>query len=461
MDIFQLKNLKFSIRNDYNMNYTKGLFLHFIIGSLLLTLTFADGVFAQKKLTLKDAVSIALQKNVNVQKTETGLRASESNLKAAYGRLLPGVDADASWNWSNTKTTVQTPAGDVSADFQNRSYKAGINAGMILYDGFSNYAGYDKAKLSTESAALVIKQTKQEIVFQVYTAYFDILSAKELMKVKEEDLNWNKKNLEIIQERNKLGSVTLADVYAQQVKVGNAELELIRAKNSYEKGVTQLVYLLGLDVLENYELDETSTLESRNTVSGNDLADMVKKALEQRTDYKISKLALQSAGYDLSMAKAAYSPVIRGTTGYNFNSSTLSTLTGNRTFSAGLSLSIPVFSGWSLDNAVEQAEVQIKNKQIELADIEKFIKKSIRENLLELTTAEKLVDVSKSNVLAAEEQRRIEQEKYSLGSTTLLNVLIAQSELTNAKTNLISSQYQDKKLKEQLMYLLGLTEISY
>ncbi len=79
------------------------------------------------------------------------------------------------------------------------------------------------------------------------------------MKVQQDNVKENQKNLETITERNKLGAATLADVYAQQVQEGNAELALIQAKNNYEIAKSTLFSYLALNVLEDYSLTDSLT----------------------------------------------------------------------------------------------------------------------------------------------------------------------------------------------------------
>jgi outer membrane protein len=121
----------------------------------------------------------------------------------------------------------------------------------------------------------------------------------------------------------------------------------------------------------------------------------------------------------------------------------------------GATLSIPIFSGFSVDNRVQIAEVNAENKNIELTELERDIKRNIQKNYLDLQAAEKSLSVNDKNVKAAEENRRIEEEKYSLGSGTLLNVLIANSNYTMARTNYINARAAYVVLSEQLKYYLG------
>jgi len=98
------------------------------------------------------------------------------------------------------------------------------------------------------------------------------------------------------------------------------------------------------------------------------------------------------------------------------------------------------------------------NSKADLSDLERDIKRNIQKTYLDLQAAEKSLEVSKRNVEASEESRRIQQEKYALGSSTLLDVLVANSGYTTAQTNYINSEYAYIVLSEQLKYQLGILD---
>ncbi len=91
-----------------------------------------------------------------------------------------------------------------------------------------------------------------------------------------------------------------------------------------------------------------------------------------------------------------------------------------KSYSAGLTLSIPIFSGFSVSNQVQFAEVRAMNTELELSDLKRKIKLDIQQSLLDLQAAKKALVVSEKNVKAAEENLKIEREKYSLGAGKLL-----------------------------------------
>ncbi len=428
---------------------------------LLLLVVTSQAVFSQKTLSVSDAVSIALQRNVTLMKTGENLKSTETAVQSAYGALLPSVNGQAGWKWSKT-TSIAGVYGPGSPSFtaDYRTYDVGVASNWTLFDGLANYKTLSKSEKTYESAKYQFSKLKQDVVFQTLSAYYDVLNAQKLLSVKEEDLKWNQKNYEIISERNKLGAVTLADVYSQQVKTGNAELELIKAKNNYQTLKSAFQYYLGLDVLESYTLQDPSPLDMTKGDAAlqnenEQIVSMVNDALKNRDDYLSAKLNLQSSLEGVSIANAGYLPSLTNQVSIGSQVDEVKNLFKTSNYSVGLTLSVPIFSGWSTSSQVQMAQVDSKVKEIELEDLSKQIKRDIQRNYLDLQSAYKAIDVSSQNVKAAEENRRIQQEKYSLGSTTLLDVLIANSDYTTAVTNLINSQYAYRKLTDETRYLLG------
>jgi outer membrane protein len=429
--------------------------------------------YSQKLLTLEEAVNIALQRNTVLQKSVNSIDSYQSNVKAAYGNLLPSLGAQGNWQWTRSETRggfLPLPNGgflplpDLKVISETRSYNVGAGTNWTLFDGLSNIATVSQSKNNLESAQLSLARLKQTIVYQTIFSYYDVINTGELLKVKEEDVKWNQKNFETINERNQLGAVTLADVYAQQVKVGNAELEVIRAKNNLETAKSNLLYYLGLDVLDNYIFSDSLSANDRDIIGRHidanyqDLSDLVTKSLSSRYDYQSAKLSLESALNGITIARSGYFPSLTNSNSFYTYSDNVKTLFQNKNYIVGLTLNVPIFSGFSTENRLQLAEVGAMNSKADLSDLERDIKRNIQKTYLDLQAAEKSLEVSKGNVAAAEESRRIQQEKYALGSSTLLDVLVANSDYLTAQTNLINAEYAYIVLSEQVKYQLGVLD---
>ncbi len=182
--------------------------------------------------------------------------------------------------------------------------------------------------------------------------------------------------------------------------------------------------------------------------------------MKQRKDYKSAELNLESSLNGITIAQSGHWPSLSATGSVSWLGSKISELENSRRFSVGLSLNIPIFLGWSVSNRVQFAEVDAMNSEIELSDLERNIKRELRSTFLDLQAALKGLNVSENNVAAAGENLKIEEERYSLGSGKLLDVLIANSQYTTALTDLINAQFAYIVLSEQLKYNLGVLDIT-
>lgn len=423
------------------------------------------------KLDLKSSIQIALQKNVMLKQAQNNLEGNKSDILTSYGNLLPQVSASSNISWSRTEDEggvitiggITIPLPPTSTE--SRSYSVGLSSSLTLFDGLSNFAAISQSKLNYESNKYKLERLKQDIVFQTIAKYLTVMKSKKLLNVQEENLKWNKKSLETILERNRLGQVTLADVYQQQVNYGNAELLLIQSKNNFENAKNDLLAYLNLDVTEPYEIEDPvlekiiESLESDKLENEySDFTALVNKAFENRYDYLAKKLELESLDYSITIAKSGHFPRLIASLSSSIRSNRLSDLGKSRSYFAGLSLSMPIFSGWSVSNRVQFAEINYKNTQLNLDEMEKSIKLNLKKSFLDLEAAKKKLEVNNKNVLAASENRRINEEKYNLGANTLLNLLISNSQFVQAQNDLISSTYDYLLIKKQLEYLLGTLE---
>lgn len=434
----------------------------------LITIFISAGTYPQEKLTLEKSINIALHKNSTLLKSTNQLESFESGVQAAWGNFLPTLGANAGWQWSKTDQQglyVDPTTGQViDGSQQLRSYNVGIGSNWTLFDGLSNLATLSQSKNNLESAQYTLERIKQDIVYQTMTLYYKVVYNSQLLNVKKDDLKWNEKNLETIKERNRLGAATLADVYQQEVAKGNAELELIRTDNQLETAKKDLLFYLGIDVLDEFAFTDTLTnldseiLNSDLLAQYEDISELVTNALNQRDDYKSAMLNYESAKEGITIAQSGHWPSLTANGSYSWFGNSVSNIDKNKNLQFGLGLDFPLFLGWSVSNRVQIAEVQSKNSEIELSDLERQIKKEIKTNFLDLQAAQKALVVSGKNVASARENLQIEQEKYNLGSGKLLDVLIANSGYTTALADLLNSQFGYIVLSEQLKYTLGILD---
>jgi outer membrane protein len=439
--------------------------------TIILTFLVAGSSLPQEKLTLEDAIGIALHKNSTFLKSSSQIEGYESSVQAAYGNFLPTLGLGASWDWSRSDVKgVGTiiingvPIPRLPTTTTSRSYRGFVYSDWTLFDGLSNIASLSKSQNELEAAKFTLERVKQDIVFQTMSLYYNVMYTGRLLVVKQDNLKWNEKNLETIKERNRLGAATLADVYQQEVARGNAELELIRTENDHQTAKKDLLFFLGIDVLKEYEFADSLTSSEKEELNSNliqlnqDIGELVDKALSERFDYRSAVLNLESSKDAVNIAEGGHWPSLSANGSYSLYTDNLSTIDQSKTLGFGLNLNFPLFLGWSVSNRVQLAEVQSKVSEIEVSDLERDIKRQIKTNFLDLQAAQKALLVSEKNISAAKENLKIEEEKYALGSGKLLDVLIVNSRYTDALTSLLNAQFAYIVLSQQLRYYLGVLD---
>jgi len=431
----------------------------------ILSLFFTANFFAQKTLTIEEAIRIALQRNSNLIKGQNALEYDQTNVKSAYGDLLPNLSVSGGWDWRKTVggqsfAIVGNQLVQSSSEIDTRDYSVNAGGNIVLFDGLSNYARISQAENDLESAEFNLDKLRQDVVFATTQFYYGVISSGELVKVRKDNVKFNEKLLETIKERNKLGSIPIADVYTQQVSFGNTQLLLIQAENAYETAKNNFLNYLALDIFEEYELvdpyDDENTAEDESFLEQNsDMQSLVKQAFENRKDYKGKLLDVESADDGKTIAQSGLLPRLSGDYGYGTSATKPSDLFEVDTYRAGLTLSLPIFSNWDTEANMELAEVNYLNTLEDLAVLERTIKIEVKDSYLNLIASKKQLEVTNSNIVAAKENRRVNNERYNLGSGTILDVLQSDKDYTQALTDNISARFEYSQNRDRLMNALG------
>ncbi|MFN3871754.1 MAG: TolC family protein [Ignavibacterium sp.] len=428
--------------------------------------------FAQTKITLKDAIQLALQKNTILNQAENNILSQESGLTAAYGNFLPSLNGFASWGWDRNEQAGSIryingiPFNIPKITSETRSYIASVNSDITLFDGLSNFANLSAANKNLSSTKFYVEFLKQQTVVNTITRYYNLMTQIALLKVREENVKKQEINYQTIEEKNRLGAATLADLYQQQVELGNAELQVINQSLEVQKAKNNLLIFLGLDVTGDYTFETDFTIREENILSTDleedykNIQERISDAYNNRLDYKSKLLELESSSDQITIARSGHFPRLTGSLGFSSYSNKFDELFKSKTYSVGLNLNIPIFSGFSVSNRVQIAEVQSMNKELEVRELERQIKQQINESYLSLITAKKSLSVSEKNVKAAEERLKIEQERYNLGSGKLLDLVIANSSYITAKTDYVNAQYSYIIISDQIRYYLGILDIT-
>ena len=421
-----------------------------------------------KVLSLDKAISVALEQNISVRQAYNNSNSAQSGVLAAYGSYLPSASVNGGWTRQQTDRPASTQliGGQpiqVPATFSTTSnYSTGLSLGYTVFNGFAREANFNQAVSNATSVDQQAIRTTQQIVFQVQAAYLTVLRNRQLVSVSEENIKRDQRQLERITESNRVGALSIGDVYRQQSQVAQDEVGLISAQNTYDKSIADLVALIGGDVSENYEISdptipsELSESDFRATNAQVKSFDkMRQRAMAARPDYVGAKENYNAAQSGVTSASSAYFPSVSASAGYNLSNTEIAKLSESRGMSWGLSIRWTLFDGFQTNRSIQSAIAQRRNAELSLMQTERNISVDVKKSLLDLDAARKQYEASLKGLQSATQDRRVAEEKYNLGSGTLVDLFTANAGLVNAQANKVNATYNYITASRNLDYVIG------
>ncbi|MCX6133469.1 MAG: TolC family protein [Ignavibacteriales bacterium] len=447
----------------------KKLALILLTGIVFAGLALAQGSTQQTKvLTLDKAISVALEQNINIRQALNNANSAQSGVLAAYGSYLPTASASGGWTRtaSDRPASVQllsgVPIQVPAAVSTSNNFSTGISLGYTIFNGFAREANFSQAVSAATSAEETAVRTTQAIVFQVQAAYLTVLRNRQLVKVSEENLKRDQRQLERITESNRVGALSIGDVYRQQSQVAGDEVSLISAENTYDKSIADLVSLVGADVSDAYDISDPSVPSDLSEADFSATASKVssfetmrQRAIAARPDYVSAKEGFASAQSGVTSASSNYFPSVSASAGYNLSNTEFSKLSDSKGMNWGVNLRWTIFDGFQTNRSVQTAIAQRRNAELTVLQTERNISVDVKKALLDLDAAKKQYDASLKGLQSATQDRRVAEEKYNLGSGTLVDLLTANAGLVNAQANKVNATYNYITAGRNLDYVIG------
>jgi outer membrane protein len=443
---------------------------------LLTTMLFLVSVGAQsqtgqpKTITLDQALSIAFERNVTVAQAANGVDNAKAGMLTAYGSYVPTLSANAYYDRTgfSTPASVRTIAGFPfivpRSDSYYNTYFGGVGLSYTLFNGFSREATLGSAKATEAQAEKSYDRTRQSIAYSVISSYLMVIQNEQQVKVLQENLANENKQLDRITEQNRLGAVAIGDVYRQQSVAAQAEYNLISGQNTYDKSKADLVNLLALDVSQDYviadptiatQIKQVETDPGTETLGSFD--DLLKRSLASRPDYAAFEEGVNIADLGITQAWSTYYPnlSLNGSLSTNAQDWATASSWSNHSTNIGLSLSWTLPEIFGAIQHIQTANIAKRNAVLQMQQAARDISVSLKKALLDLDAARKQYVASQKSQIAAGQDRKTAEAKYNLGSGTLLDLQVADATYLTAQLTTLSNAYNYIALKKNLDLVIG------
>ena len=395
----------------------------------------------KKPLSLNESITIAIKKSTSIRAAEHGIKGANYERKAAGTDFLPKLTTEYNYTRFNEDPHMKSPAGeflsypmDMKIGRKDR-YQWNTYLTQPIFTGGALTSSYQIAKLGLDMAEKNWSRAKQDIVLQVKEAYFTILKVEKIKEVALQAVEQVKSHVDVSQAFFEEEMIPKNDLLEAQVRYAQVKQDLIRADNGVQIAKAYFNTVLRQDVNESVEVEDV--LGYRPEVFS--LEDCLKEGLERRPEMKEANLNLERARKSVGLAKSRFFPHISVVTNYQ-RMGDHADLRGNPYEDAENWMVSTLFSWdvWEWGKKHYQVSAR-RAKAAQAEELEKqvgdVIALEVKESYLNLKEAEKNIFVAETAREQAEENFRLNQERYNEQMATTTDVLDAQTLLTEAQNN--------------------------
>jgi outer membrane protein TolC len=408
-------------------------------------------ICSQEKLTLENAVTIALKNNHQINIARNSAKIANNNINIGNANLLPRIDVSASGNYQDIATPAESDLNNTASTTNN----AQIQLSYTLFDGFNNILQFNRLNISGKISKLEARNAIENTLFQVSSAYYNSALAWENLIIAGELLTISKERLERAKRRSTYGQANMIEVLSAQVDLNSDSVTVVNATLSWEQSRRDLIFLLNIKPDRKFEVD--TEVAFTNDLK---LSSLTNLALKNNASYLTVINRYKQSKIDLRMTRAAYSPQLSIQTSYGYSQRNpdlnLNLDDPTKTLSAGATLSLNLFNGFKNNIQRQNAQVSLSSQKLasdearlELINIVNNSFDAYQNSLIVLKLEQKNLEVAELNFKRT-------QELYNLGQVTTTQFREAQLNLIRAKNSISTAKFETKLFEIDLLRLSGM-----
>jgi len=451
--------------------------------ALLIILTFGFSSNAQvKKWTLQECVQYALINNISIKQSELDTKLADIDKNLAVGNFLPNLNAGGSHSWNIGLNQNITTGLLENQTIQFTS--ASLNSSIDIYNGLQNQNRLRRAKLAQTASLYQLSKMQDDISLNIANLYLEILFNKENLKVQQNQLANDEKQLIRSQEMVDAGMVPRGDLLDMKATVATDKQRVIVAENTLFLSRLSLAQLLTLEDFENFDTVDTDVDFKISPVLAQSPEAIVQKANESRVEIKIAQANLDLASRDIKIAKGALQPSITGFYSFSTRASYSERVTGftpntanpfsviaqvegtgqnvlqqnflpifskaaplldqfsdNKGHNFGLQLTIPVFNGFSARGNVERSKISFERNNNALKQAKLDLETNVYRSITDAKAALNTYESSLATMEARKEAFNYAKERYEVGMMNAFDYNQSQTLLINAQSDVVRAKY--------------------
>ncbi len=413
-------------------------FILFLNAFLWLALIF-DSIAEEQRYTLQECIQTALAQNPDIEMAEQDIAVADARKDIARGERWPSLSLRSTYShFLNPQRLKMINKPNESSLFSEDIWNGNFNLSLPLFTGGRIIHSIKAVELLYLSSEKRLARTRQELVFNVSSVFYDILAQRKVidsLQFSQQVLEEHEQRIDQLIQAERAAKV---DLLRTQVQLVNVKQNRISEENKLDIKLRILANLMGVENASEPLEIEGELKEKPFTAIKNSALNL---AYENRTDLKADRAEYQAQANRVKASAAEQWPTLSLISSYGgmwgidpaYRQSGASSLEDEGFI--GFSIEMPLFTGGRIQAKVREEHAKQKALQ------EKVRKRRLQIELEVYTAIETIrsdyqrVLATKTAIAQANESFRIEQEKYTVGKGTITDVLDAQSALFESESN--------------------------
>lgn len=383
---------------------------------------------------LMAAYELALQNDPQLQQALSNLSSVQESRPLAKSRLLPNLSLSGQLNAVNREIKGGfSPSG--TDDYSEQSLSLSLLQPIYHRD---YWITLEQADHSIARAEADYQSAQIDLMARTTTAYFNVLSASDDLRVSQAQLEATRRQLDQAQQRFDVGLIAITDVHEAQATYDRDRAGAIQAENALDSAWEALLEITGSNRSTLAPLGDEMVL---NRPQPDNIADWSETAQLQNFAIIAARNATELARKTIDVNKSGHYPTLDLVGSYGLHRTDSDTGSDADTGIIGLQLNVPLYTGGSTSSSIRQAEADFRTAQFALDQQRRAVGRQVRDAYRGVISSISQVDALKAATISADSALKSTNAGYEVGTRTIVDVLTVQRNLFDSQRNYFRSRY--------------------
>ena len=448
-----------------------------ILSFALLAMGFS--LAAQQAWSLEDCLRYAMENNIQIKQTVLQTEYNENLLKQSKLGQIPSLSGSANYNSSWGRALDETTYR--YSNEQINSVSLGLSSYANLFNGLQVRNTIKQNELNLLSSYQDVESVKNEISLSIAAAYLTIMFNQELVAVTLSQMEVTGQQVDRTKKMVDAGKLAKGNYLELKAQLASEELNLVNAENQLSISLLNLQQILDLPIDSSFRVIIPDLADPDENPLLYEAGEVYAIAEDIMPTIKSAMLSLESAEKGLAVAKGARSPQLYLSANYNSGYSDVrqqvvevgppeqipigETMSGepvvsypqeipvlgaypfleqvqdNRSSGIGLGLSIPIFSGWSINTNIANAKIMHENAKLDLQNRQLALYASIHQAYADAVAALKKFNATQEALISMEESFKYTEKKFEVGLVNTVDYNTSKNQLISTQSDLLQAKY--------------------